>query len=100
MRKAARARRGPRRTREQWSALLEQYRDSKLTQTAFCSSRDLAVSSFTSALRRAREEHVDVRSADTFVPLVLSNTVEEAQASAWDVELTLGAGIVLRIRGM
>ena len=100
MRKAARASRGPRRTRAQWAALLEEYKDSKLTQTAFCSARDLAVSSFTGALRRAREDQVDVRSAGTFVPVVLSNTVEAAQSSVWDVELTLGAGIVLRIRGM
>jgi hypothetical protein len=88
-----------RRTRRQWSALIEQYAQSAQTQTAFCASRGLPISSFTSALRRARESGEDVAPADAFVPMHVDRVVQPTPSSAWDVELTLGAGIVLRIRG-
>ncbi|MFT4561001.1 MAG: hypothetical protein ACI9BW_000739 [Gammaproteobacteria bacterium] len=87
-----------RRTRRQWSALIEQYAQSAQTQTAFCASRGLPISSFTSALRRARESGEDITNANAFVPVLVDSMVQSTPPSAWDVELTLGAGIVLRIR--
>ena len=89
------------RTGAQWSALLSRYHDSELTQTAFCEAHGLAISSFTTALRRernapaARSEH-----HDAFVPVLVDGAAEHTSSLAWDVELTLGAGIVLRIRGV
>ena len=99
MGKAAQRRHAPRRTQAQWCVLLEQYSGSGQPQTAFRSSRGIAISSFTGALRRAREEQVEVDNARTLVSLVLSDTVEEARSLVWDAELTLGAGVVLPIRG-
>lgn len=100
MKKTARSGRAPRRTRAQWSALLEQYGESAQTQTAFCAARGLAISSFTRALRRAREGDVVVAPANAFVPVMVDSAAPATPSSAWDVELTVGTGIVLRIRGV
>ena len=100
MEKSGRKRGGARRTPTQWSALLDQYRDSAQTQTAFCAARGLAISSFTRALRQARDGGVDVERSSAFVPVVVDDTLMPVEPSAWEVELTLGASIVLRIRRM
>ena len=100
MKKTGRSGRATRRTRAQWSALIKQYGDSAQTQTAFCAARGLAISSFTTALRREREDSVGVEHAQSFVPVMVDSAPELTHSSAWDVELTLGAGVVLRIRGV
>ncbi len=100
MKKANRNSGAVRRTESQWSALLEQHRQSGLTQVAFCEAHGLAISSFTSALRRAREVGFDVARANAFVPVLVEGVAEHVSSSVRDVELTLGAGIVLRIRGV
>ena len=92
--------RGQRRTRAQWSKILERYGESAQTQTAFCAAHGLAISSFTRALRRAREVGIDVPATNAFVPVMVDSVAPLTASSAWDVELTLGAGIVLRIRGV
>ena len=92
--------RAARRTREQWSKILEQYGESAQTQAAFCVAHDLTISSFTRALRRAREGGIDVTVTNAFVPVMVDSVAPLTPSSAWDVELTLGAGIVLRIRGV
>ena len=100
MKKAEGSGRAARRTQTQWSKLLEQYGQSAQTQTAFCASRGLPISSFTSALRRAREGGFDAAPANAFVAVEVDSVTHATPSSAWDVELTLGAGIVLRIRGV
>jgi len=92
--------RAPRRTRAQWSKIVEQYGESAQTQTAFCAAHGLAISSFTRALSRAREGGIDVTATNAFVPVMVDSVAPLTPSSALDVELTLGAGIVLRIRGM
>ena len=87
-----------RRPRAQWSALLERYHDSDLTQTAFCEAHGLAISSFTTALRRERKARAPSEHHDAFVPVLVDSAGEPCEAPDWDLELTLGAGIVLRMR--
>ena len=100
MKKAEGSGRAARRTQTQWSKLLEQYGQSAQTQTALCASRGSPISSFTSALRRAREGGFDAARANAFVAVEVYSVTHATPASAWNVELTLGAGIVLRIRGV
>ena len=100
MKKTERGGRAARRTRAQWSALLDQYGESAQTQAAFCAARGLAISSFSRALRRARAGGVDAAPANAFVPVVVDSVAQLTPSSSWDVELTLGAGIVVRIRGV
>jgi hypothetical protein len=94
------ARKAPRtqRTRAQWSALLGRYHDGALTQTAFCEAHDLAISSFTTALRRERKTPAQGEHHDAFVAVLVDSAGEASEAPDWDLELTLGAGIVLRMR--
>jgi hypothetical protein len=98
MMKAARNTSRTQRNRAQWSALLGRYRDSALTQTAFCEAHGLAISSFTRALRRERDAAVHSEHHDAFVPVLVDSAGEPSEAPQWDLELTLGAGIVLRMR--
>ena len=101
MRKTARKGGGTRRTRAQWSTLIAQYRGSALTQKAFCSTHGLAISSFSKALREARADSADTERSPAFVPVLVDSAAHHVvPSSAWDVELNLGAGIVLRIRGV
>ena len=96
--KAARKTPRTQRTRTQWSALLGQYRDSALTQTAFCEAHGLAISSFTTALRRERKAPVQSENRDAFIPVLVDSAGEASEVTDWEFELTLGAGVVLRMR--
>lgn len=100
MKKSRRSGRATRRTRAQWLAWIGQYEQSAQTQSAFCAARGLALSSFTRALRRERKGGIVIEHAPSFIPVTLDGAPEVAHTSVWDVELTLGAGVVLRIRGV
>jgi hypothetical protein len=86
------------RTRAQWSELLGQYRASAVTQTAFCEAHGLAISSFTTALSRERKAPAQSENRDAFIPVLVDSAGEAFEATDWEFELTLGAGVVLRIR--
>jgi hypothetical protein len=86
-----------RRSREQWAALFAEQADSGLTQAAFCASRGMVVSTFTNAKRRLRETP-DRLGGDDFVALDMDRSATRDVASAWDIELSLGTEVVLRIR--
>lgn len=101
MRKTARKGGRTRRSRAQWSTLIAQYRQSAQTQKAFCRTHGLALSSFSKALREVREDSTDGDRSTAFVPVLVDSAAHEVGPSTtWDVELTLGAGIVLRVRGV
>ena len=101
MNKRARKGGGTRRSRTEWSTLIAQYRESALTQKTFCSTHGVALSSFGKALREAREGGADVERSAAFIPVQVDSAAEHVEpSSTWDVELTLGAGIVLRVRGV
>ena len=96
--KAARKTAHTQRTRAQRSELLGQYHDSALPQSAFCEAHGLAISSFTTALRRDREAPARSESRNAFIPVLVDSAGDACKATDWEFELTLGAGIVLRIR--
>lgn len=77
-----------RRDRAEWQRLVAEYEQSGLTRKAFCAARGLRVSSlgyWRTRLGRA--------AADTgFVELPAPG------GNGWEVELSLGAGLVLRLR--
>ena len=88
-----------RRTRAQWSELLRRYRTSGQSQIAFCNAHDVPISSFTTALRRARDAQGEGVVQAPFASVVLDE-VNRADVSGqrWDIELSLGADVVLRLR--
>jgi len=81
-----------RRTRGEWQRLIDE-QAAWLSQRAFCARRRVAYATFCA---RKRELGGEVVSHDraTFVEVAL----DDAPALAWDVELELCDGVVLRLR--
>lgn len=89
------------RTPEQWQALLEEFNNSGLTRAAFCKKHRIA----TSSLYRWQQFFVEQSGGvadfiDVTEPLARAPEPRPTQAhdNHWQVELELGAGMVLRLR--
>ena len=78
-------------SRDEWQQLINEQAGGDMTQTAFCQARSLSLASFQNWKRRLAAE----ASAEPWVEL---GTLSEAGGSGWDIELTLGDGICLRLR--
>ena len=83
-----------RRSVGEWTALLAEQVESGLSQRAFCELRGVSMSSFYNAKSRAKALTVE----SEFIEVSCSPEPSESAVSGWDVELTLGAGVVLRMR--
>jgi transposase-like protein len=99
----ATTKRRERRGRAQWQRLLERAGRSPLSIAAFCRAEDVSTASFYSWRKRLGAPTPGASVAEpsaedgTFLELgVLGN--EAAGPSPWDIELELGAGMVLRLR--
>ncbi len=102
---AVSGRRRARRSESQWRALVSAFAASGASRQVFCTRNGVAVSTFDWWRKRlgGTSSTGTVRAnADTlFVELSapVSRVAEGGGgASAWDVELDLGAGVVLRVR--
>ena len=100
MRKPDKARHRRRRTAEQWAAPLAEHGESGLSQRAFCRSRGLSVGAFYNAKSRAKAPAllVEERPEGEFIAVSLDPHAGFPVQARWDVELTLGPGVVLRVR--
>lgn len=91
-------RRRARRSRDQWRELLQRFEHSGQSGEDFCREHGLTLSRFAHWRRRLAETAAG-RGAVTGSPLFVEL---ESQAGAsdgsWDVELELGAGVILRLR--
>ena len=89
------------RSRSQWKALLEEFNSSGLTKSAFCTKHQIATSSLYRWQRLFVEQagevtdFIDVTQPLSGTPLPPTTPVRD---NAWQVELELGTGIVLRLR--
>ena len=88
------------RSKAQWKALLEEFSKIGLTKSAFCKKHQIATSSLyrwqqLSAEHAGPTDFVDVTQplSSTPVPPPVPSGGDD-----WQVELELGAGIVLRLR--
>lgn len=88
------------RTRGQWKSLVDEFNASGLAKTAFCKKKHIA----TSCLYRwqkvftgqpAAAEFIDITEPLARTAPTLADPVSDGQ---WQVELELGAGMVLRVR--
>ena len=86
--------RSKRRTVAQWQALFSQQAQSGLSIQAFCNERGIGYSTFGSWKSRLSNEVQTEEQATRFVELCQEEVSAEPQ---WDVELTLGSDIVLRV---
>ena len=87
------------RTRGQWKSLVDEFTTSGLTKIAFCKKRGIATSCFhrwqqVFAGQSAAGEFIDITEP---IAAVASPPPVESNAD-WQVELELGAGMVLRVR--
>ncbi len=89
----ARKRRSSRRGQHEWSAILERFRSSGLTQRAFCAREGVSLTS----LQRWRAR-IDRGVPARFVELTPSPCPRTDDAS-WTLELSLPGGATIRWRG-
>ena len=88
------------RTRKQWKSLVDEFTSSGLTKTAFCKKHSIA----TSCLYRWQKVFEGQPALADFIDITqpVSQATPELSANdtsaQWQVELELGAGIVLRLR--
>ena len=90
-----RIRRGP----EEWRDIIARFEQSGQTRHQFCAKHGLGLSTFTRWRKRLRREDPSPpASGDRSLFVELAQAVPVEIATAWDVELELGAGTVLRLR--
>ena len=90
------------RTAQEWETILAEQVSSGLSQTAYCRRHGITLSGFYNAKSRIKSKSVlaPVGAAAKFIGISLDAILPPAPAPApWDVELSLGEGVVLRIRG-
>ena len=92
-------RRRARRSRDQWRELLRRFEHSGQSGEDFCREHGLTLSRF-AHWRRRLAEPASGRGAVTGSPLFVELGPPQTGASggSWDVELELGAGVILRLR--
>ncbi len=91
MSKPVEKRSGGRRSRADWEQLLAAYERRTVTRWAFCAEAGVSPSTLDYWRRKLRDEGLATAG---FIELAGSG---EAGRSGWEVELTLGDGVVLRL---
>ena len=90
-----------RRSAEQWQEILQRFEHSGQTQAAFCAAEGLALSTFSLWRRKLNSSRGMIPNNDAamFVALPDSDIPGPSLSTTlWDVELQLGADVVLRLR--
>ena len=88
------------RTQEQWQVLVDQQRDSGLSAMQFCKQENIGYASFCNWRNRLPEASAgDASSSDESGFLDLSSLVggSPASGSGWNIVLSLGNGVELRL---
>ena len=105
MRRAGGPRRRARRTATQWRKLVERFERSGQSRGNFCAANGLALSTFDLWRRKLGEapapldeEHREELFVELASPAQPPGSATTITTGAWEVELELGAGVVLRLR--
>ena len=90
-----------RRTPEQWQQLVEQWQDSGLSATRFCSINEVGYASFCNWRKRLTETALQTGPAATSEPTFIDlNTLQSPDSTSnngWNIVLSLGNGVELRL---
>jgi transposase-like protein len=93
------ARRRIRRSPEQWRELFARFEQSGQSREQFCTAHDLGVSTFGRWRQRLRRERrVSAAAGGDALFVELAQETSARAAPPWEVELQLGAGVILRLR--
>ena len=88
-----------RRSREEWEVLVTRYEESGQTPERFCAEMGIGQSTLRRWCSRLREHPpVPGSHAPVFVELPSEQKRPGSTAHPWEVELQLGAGVLLRLR--
>ena len=105
MRRAGGTRQRARRTAAQWRKLIERFERSGQTRGTFCTAHGLALSTFDLWRRKlgatpaaVDEAHREAVFVELTSPAQTLTGAPSSETGAWEVELELGAGVVLRLR--
>jgi len=90
-----------RRTPEQWQQLVEQWQDSGLSATRFCSINEVGYASFCNWRKRltqaASKSAPAVTAEPDFIDLSTLQSPDSTPDTGWNIVLSLGNGIELRL---
>lgn len=93
---SASKRRWIRRSEDEWRELLARFEQSGQTQEHFCSEQGVVLSSFTRWRQKLR--HASCSQAVATEQALFVELSAGSSERCWDVELELGAGVLLRLR--
>ena len=89
------------RTPDQWQSLFDRFEQSGQSRDQFCHEQGISLSSFSRWRTKLRKQKL-VKPASSESPLFTELTSivppEESPVSGWDIELQLGAGVLIRLR--
>jgi hypothetical protein len=88
-----------RRSAEEWRELFARFEQSGQGREQFCAAHDLALSTFGRWRQRLRQARwVSPAGGDNALFVELAQATPARAAPPWEVELQLGAGVILRLR--
>ena len=87
-----------RRSAEQWREIQQRFEHCSQTQAAFCAAEGLALSTFTLWRRKLDSSRELITNNDAAMFVALPDSNIPVSTTLWDVELQLGADVVLRLR--
>ena len=88
------------RSRTQWESLVEEFKTSGLTKSAYCKRQGVTISCFYRWQKILAEESAPNNFIDITEPVARATAAQPVTETHrhWQVELELGAGVILRIR--
>ena len=88
----------PRRTPEQWQALIDQWQSSGQSAARFCDAQAIGYASFCNWRKRLAGDQASPTAADRDVSFIdLSTLSSSSKARAWNIVLSLGNGVELHL---
>jgi putative transposase len=86
------------RTSAQWQALVEQQQASGLSAVQFCKQQDIGYASFCNWRKRLLDNQVDESSTSNNTGFLdLSSLMGQSAEPGWNIVLSLGNGVELRL---
>ncbi len=84
---------------EYWQEKIYHWKSSSLTQAQFCHQHGLAMSTFHKWQKKLKTDEIPKRQLpQPFIELPVDSLSHPEPEQQWDIELSLGKGITLRMR--
>ncbi len=95
--KAQASPRQPRRSKEEWRQLINQFEQTELSDTEFCQQQNIPYQSFAKWRSTLRSKHAATLSP--FIEITPDPSLRQTVGSSdWAIELVIGHQLILRIR--